>query len=94
MNAEIQVTLRLHARAAEVRGVDTLAFMREDYRARLVEMVDRGYGDAASLNAEAAQWATGCFGPCPTDTLGRAAWYTLGLNLVQAEHEHNDPNLD
>ena len=94
MDADLEYTLRNFSRAAQVRGVETLAFMREDYRARLGEMVDRRYGDAASLNTEAAQLATEGYGPCPPPGLERAAWYTAGLNLVQAEYEHNDPNLD
>ena len=94
MDTELEYTLRNYARAAAVRGVETIVLMREDYRARLDLMVERGYGDAVTLNAEAAQWATEGFGPCPTDGLERAAWYTVGLNFVQAQHEYDDPNLD
>ena len=94
MNAELRYTLDTYSRAAAVRGVDTLAFMREDYRARIEMMVDRGYGDAATLTAAAAEWASEGFGPCPPAGLERAAWYTVGLNFVQGDLEHNDPNLD
>lgn len=93
MDADLQYTLRNYARAAQERGVDTLALMREDYRATIGVMVDRGYGDAASLNAAAAEWAARAFGPCPPAGLERAAWYTGGLGLVQGEYEYADPNL-
>ena len=94
MNADIEYTLRNYSRAAAVRGVDTLAYMREDYRACIEMMVDRGYGDAATLNSAAAEWATKCLGPRPPAGLERAAWYTLGQGLVLAQAEYDDPHLD
>ena len=93
MNTEIDFTLRCFARASAERGVDTLSLMRAEYRLRLNLMVERGYGDAASLNAEASEWASDGLGPCPDDRLERAAWWTVGLGMVQAQHEYRDPNL-
>lgn len=93
MNSEIDFTLRCFALAAAERGVAILDLMRAEYRAQLDLMVGRGYGDAAALNAEAHSEAFDGLGPCPDDRLHRAAWWTVGLGLVQAQHEYRDPNL-
>lgn len=87
MSTEIAITVRNFSNAAAKRGVDTLTLMRGEYRAELALLIDRGYGDATALNAEASQEASLGLGPCPEAELERAAWWTLGLGLVRAHHE-------
>jgi hypothetical protein len=93
MNTEIAITVRNFSNAAVKRGVDTLTVMRDEYRAELMFLLERGYGDAKALNAEASQEASRGLGPCPETNLERAAWWTLGLHQVRAHHERRDPNL-
>lgn len=93
MNTEIAITVRNFSNAATERGVDTLTVMRDEYRAELALLIERGYGDATALNAEASREASRNLGPCPETELERAAWWTIGLGLVRAHHEATDPFL-
>lgn len=93
MDTEIEYTIRNATAHAMGRGVDTITLMRAEYRLRLDLMVERGYGDAATLNGEASEWAFDGLGPCPTDTLERAAWWTIGLSLAFGAHEYADRRL-
>lgn len=93
MDRDIEISIERTVDVAAERGVDTLALYRSEYRAVLDLMVDRGYGTAATLNAEARRYATRFYGPCPVGDLAAAAWWTLGLCHVLGEHEYYDTDL-
>lgn len=94
MDRNIEISIERTTRVAAERGVDTLDLYRSEYRSVLDIMVGRGYGTAATLNAEARRYATRFYGPCPDDGMAAAAWWTLGLYCVQGEKEYGDPDLD